>query len=1378
MNSLRWYALSFLIVASVVAARADEGLSDTQVEFFESKIRPVLVEHCYECHNSDSAQEGEFALDWNEPLRTGGQTGKAIAESASNSLLLQVMRHEIEGLEMPEGGEKLSPAILADFEQWITMGAPDPRDAPPSKETLAKSTSWETIRNKRAKWWSFQPIREVPIPDLDQDWSNHPIDQFVYRKMHANGLSPSPQADRVTLIRRLHFALIGLPPTPAQIDAFVNDDSPDAYEKLVDRLLDSPHFGERWARHWMDWFRYAQSHGSEGDPPIVGADLYRDYLIRAINADVPSDQLIREHIAGDQLAQPRINPELGINESIIGTAHWRMVFHGFAPTDALDERVRFTDDAIDVVSKAVLGLTVSCARCHNHKFDAISQADYYALAGIVGSTRPARAAIDLPQRLNLHRDSLTKLKSSIRDAITADWSTAAEQVASQLQDTPANPTPSESPHDLVALWTSLQHEIDAGKSFQEAWQRRVQEHDALQERQRQYAEQTFSHHWNFADSQSTNNNPTNDWFAYGGGLADPASSDRQPNPTPPGEFSVSVDDPNAALRAIYPAGIFSGLLSDKLPGVLTSTDFRVGAGQRLWLQIAGDGQASNRYVVQNYPRNGTVYPVNNLAGPKAKLWHWQEFNLGYWQGDDAHIELATARDAPLLVKNSDRSWFGIRQAIVTAAEQKPPVDFHESLSPIFRAAESKNIQSMQNLATLYQDVIVQAIKAWQSESIDDPQALLLDACLQHNLLPNTLAQLPKTKPLIERYRQLEAEIPVATRAPTVAEWKGQDQALYVRGDHKQPGVPVPRRFLEAFDASPYQTRLSGRSQFAEDLIADENPLTTRVLVNRLWHHLFGRGIVATTDNFGRLGDQPTHPELLDYLATQFRQNGWSLKTMIRQMVTSMTWRQQSQPTETAQQLDPKNRLLSYRTTTRLDAEAIRDSLLFVSGRLQTTPPKGSVAGNSDRRSVYVRVIRNNMDPFLASFDAPVPFSCKGRRDVTNVPAQALMMLNSPFVVGIAKSSARSLLADPSLTDTPAKIRASWKQHFGREPTPAQVAAAEQFLHQSEVNYNDLGQKISRLEQQMAEATREIDAILLPARQHLIATKSEIHDADLQQPSTTGPDSSSGPRPLKEWDFQRLSESGSTAKDLKLHGSAAIQDGALIVDGNGWAASDPLPVTQSTKSLEVVVQLDDLQQTGGGAISVQTTDGVLFDAIVFAEREPQRWMSGSDHSKRTQSFQGTAEDVANTEPVHLVITYGKDGKITCYRNGQAYGKAYQTTVQSFPADRSHVIFGMRHGTDLSKGRMLKGRLFSARLYDQELSSEQVKSLAQNATHIVSRQAIVDSLSPATRDRLLTLEAQQAELQRQRDTSPAFPEPQQHWIDFTHSLINMKEFLYVR
>jgi hypothetical protein len=1373
MNSNRWYALSFLIAASIASASADDAPSDAQVEFFESKIRPVLVDHCYECHNSGSAQEGEFALDWRAPLRTGGQSGAAISEQPNDSLLLQVMRHEIEGLEMPEGGEKLSPAILADFEQWISMGAPDPRDAPPSPETLAKSTSWEAVRNKRAEWWSFQPIREVQPPDVNQDWSDQPIDRFVYRKIHAAGLNPAPQADRVTLIRRLHFALIGLPPTPSQIDAFLNDASSDAYETLVDRLLESPHFGERWARHWMDWFRYAQSHGSEGDPEIAGAHLYRDYLIRALNADVPYDQLIREHIAGDQLSQPRINPELGINESMIGTAHWRMVFHGFAPTDALDERVRFTDDAIDVVSKAVFGLTVSCARCHNHKFDAISQADYYALAGIVGSTRPARAAIDLPQRLNIHRDTLAKLKPSIRDAIIADWRPATEQVVSRLQDTITNPTPSETPRAFVELWTSLQREIKAGSSFEDAWQRRAQQHDALLEQQRQFAEQSFAHHWNLAFEQ-----PANEWFAYGAGLVDQASADHQPTPTPAGEFSVSVSDPNAALRAIYPAGLFSHLLSDKLPGVLTSTDFRVGEGQRLWLQIAGDGLASNRYVVQNYPRNGTVYPVNQLSGPRAKQWHWQKFDLGYWQGDATHIELTTARDAPLLVKNSDRSWFGIRQAIVTGAGQTPPVDFHESQTLIFQAAKSRNIQSMEDLATLYQDVIVQAIDAWHNDTIDDSQALLLDACLQHNLLPNTLGQLPKARPLIERYRQLEAEIPVAVRIPTVAEWKGQDQALYLRGDHKQPVVSIPRRFLEAFDDTPYPTQLSGRSQFAEDLLSEDNPLTTRVLVNRLWHHLFGRGIVATTDNFGRLGDQPTHPELLDYLANQFRQEGWSLKRTIRQIVTSKTWRQQSQPTESAQQIDPKNRLLSYRNTTRLDAEAIRDALLFVSGRLQTTPPPGSVAGNSDHRSVYVRVIRNNMDPFLASFDAPVPFSCKGRRDVTNVPAQALMMLNSPFVISTAKSSANNILSDPSLTETPSRIRTSWRRHFGREPTPSQLAAASEFLHQSELGNEALRKKIQRLDREIAEATNEIDAIIRPARQQLIATKRNRRDTDSAQSSATNAVEPAAPRPMREWNFHELADSSSAAEGLTLQGSAALREGALILDGNGWAVADPLPVPLSSKSLEVVVQLDDLKQTGGAAISVQTTDGVLFDAIVFSEREPQKWMNGSNNSKRTQSFHGTAEDKADTEPVHLVLTYSNEGRITCYRNGQVYGTAYQTKLQTFPADRSHVIFGMRHGTTFNQSRMLKGRLFTAKLYDHELSSAQVEHLANHATHVVSRQAVIDSLSPATRDRLLTLEEQRAKLQRQRDECPPFPEPQQHWIDFTHALINMKEFLYVR
>ena len=340
--------------ASLAAALAADPPRE-EIEFFERRIRPVLVESCYECHNSGGRAEGSLELDHRSGLLRGGDRGPAVVVgNAGESLLIQAIRQTSDDLRMPQAGPKLKPAVVADFARWINHGAVDPRDKPPTKDELAQQTSWEATRERRRQWWSFQPLQKVAPPPSTGRWA-HPVDRFLAAKWDAARLNPVPPADRGTLLRRLSFVLTGLPPTPEQIEAFVRDSSPDAYERLVDRLLGSPAFGERWARHWMDWFRYAETHGSEGDPPIPDAWRYRDYLIRALNADVPYDQLVREHVAGDLLPQPRINRELGTNESALGIGHYRMVQHGYLPTDALDELVRVTDNQIDTLSKAFLG---------------------------------------------------------------------------------------------------------------------------------------------------------------------------------------------------------------------------------------------------------------------------------------------------------------------------------------------------------------------------------------------------------------------------------------------------------------------------------------------------------------------------------------------------------------------------------------------------------------------------------------------------------------------------------------------------------------------------------------------------------------------------------------------------------------------------------------------------------------------------------------------------------------------------------------------------------------------------------------------------------------------------------------------------------------
>ncbi|MGK0482468.1 MAG: hypothetical protein ACJAQ3_002448, partial [Planctomycetota bacterium] len=472
--------LGALALALVTAAGAsalpvtglvqDPGAATKRVEFFETHIRPVLVEHCYGCHNSSDRASGGVVLDLRAGMRDESLFGTIVVPGdPGESVLLQVIGHELEGLEMPEGGPRLSDDVLADFETWIRDGAHDPRDEPPSTEELEAATSWEATLERRKGWWSLQPIGD-PAPPATRGasaWSEHPVDRFIERDLEANGLARAPAADRRTLIRRLAYAVTGLPPSPTEIGTFLEDGAPGALERAADRYLASPHYGERWARHWMDVVRYADSHGSENDPSIPHAYRYRDYLIRAFNDDVPYDQLVREHVAGDLLAAPRVNDELGIDESAIGTAHFRFVFHGFAPTDALDEKVRFVDDQINVLGKAFLAQTVSCARCHDHKFDAISQADYYALFGVLASCRPAMQDVNTPERQALHREGLVELKVELRDALADAWSEGAAVRDAALAgpagdaDRPAHPR-------------YLLHEVDRrmaeGVAFDVAWE--------------------------------------------------------------------------------------------------------------------------------------------------------------------------------------------------------------------------------------------------------------------------------------------------------------------------------------------------------------------------------------------------------------------------------------------------------------------------------------------------------------------------------------------------------------------------------------------------------------------------------------------------------------------------------------------------------------------------------------------------------------------------------------------------------------------------------------------------------------------------------------------------------------------------------------------
>jgi len=1304
------------------------ALTPDQVTFFESRIRPILAQDCYECHNSHGKAKGGLILDHREALLQGGDSGPAIVPGdADASLLIQAIRHDDPDLQMPKAGVLLDAPLIADFVTWVNQGAPDPRDAPPAESELAADTSWPSILARRKAWWSFQPIATPEVPPGDP--ARSPIDRFVDAKLAEQGLPPNPAADRLTLVRRLYFALTGLPPMPEEIDAFLTSGQPVA--ALVDELLARPAFGEKWARHWLDWIRYAESHGSEGDPKLVNAHYFRDYLIRALNTDVPYDQLVREQIAGDLLEKPRINRDLGLNESLIGTAHWRMVFHGFSPTDALDEKVRFTDDQINVFSQAYLGLTVSCARCHNHKFDAISQADYYALFGIFGSTRPGRAAADLPEVLHARDGELAVRKSEIRQALSRDWLAALPGLKRRLlADSGKDGNPG-----LLAEWRAVRGEGDLAA----AWERRRAQWKSEQD------PGTAVRRWELGQPAVAEQ-----WFAYGSGW--------KGEPARPGEFAIAPEG-EFAVTGIYPASVLSHAVTSKQGARFESPDVHLDEETDLWVLVRGDGGATARYVVHDYPRSGTIYPVTEL---KAGPWRWQKYELAYWKNDDVHLELTTAMDAPLLAKENSRSWFAVREARLVIKGQAAPVVRREFAGPLFDAVHEP--ATPETLADGFVSTVQGAINAWAAGSLSDAQALLLDDCVSDNLLPNKLDRLPSARPVILAYREIEAQVPVARRVPGLAEWRGRDQPLFVRGDHKKPSEIIPRRFLDAIDPSPYQTAESGRRQLAEDLLREDNPFTRRVIVNRIWHHLFDRGLVASPDNFGRLGEPPSHPELLDYLATHFvAEQGWSLKSLIRSIVRTEAWQRSTEPSALAREKDPQNLWLSHRNVHRLEAEAIRDSLLAVSGRLSSDRFVSPSGGSSSNRSIYVEVIRNRLDPFLATFDAPIPFGAKGRRDITNVPAQSLALMNDPFVLEAARRLAVRCGVEASETD---RIRSMWRLALGRLPADPEIDEALKFLTQARIREQELAARRARIDGQIAGLEVADEGRLAPVRARLVEALRK-GQAEPSRPNL---------HPVAEWTFDGDLRDSIGGLHGKAEGTARIVDGALVLDGEGFVATAPLDRSLASKTLEVIVRMTNFDQRSGGVMTVQDTSGGVFDSLVFAERRPGEWMAGSNSFARSDDFNGAPE--AESGSVHLALVYAGDGTITAYRNGQSYGKGYRkANPVAFAAGQTQIVFGLRHGNRVHPGRMWQGQVLEARLYDRALTPEEVRETASGVPQ-VTRERILAALDPAAREACESARAEMERLRIERSSLGDTAGETQAWTDLAQSILNLKEFIHLR
>ncbi len=871
MTSRPALGIACLALLLTAHARAADP-SPEGIEFFEKKVRPLLVERCQECHGP-TKQRGGLRLDSRAAVLKGGDNGPALVPGdPGGSRMIRAVGYADVGLKMPPK-TRLSDEQVADLTAWVKMGAPWPDTGPRVTTTGGAFPMAERLRH-----WCWQPIRATAPPSVrDAGWVRNPIDAFLLARLEATGLSPAPPADRRTLLRRVTFDLTGLPPTPEEIEAFLADDSPDAYEKVVDRLLASPAYGERWARHWMDLVRYAETLGHEFDFEIADAYQYRDYLVRAFNADLPYDQLVREHVAGDLLERPRRNADEGFDESILGTGFWFFGEAKHSPVDVRGDQADRVDNQIDVFAKTFLGLTLSCARCHDHKFDALTTKDYYALAGYLQSSRYQRAYIDDPEpRRNAARQIRQWQDEARKLAVTAVAKRAAERTA------------------------DLAEHLLRGGSRQE-----------LRERLKKVAvhppEDAPDGFVKFEDFSAPD---YRGWYPAGEAFGDgPARA-------------TTLLQPNAATpikEVLGPGVAHSGLTGGKFQGVLRSKTFTIEKNKILY-RVAGFGGQVNLIIdgfqlIRDPIYGGLTFTVNH-----GDAFQWRVQDVSMWKGHRAYVEVID--DGPSYVA-VDAILFG---------DGGPPADVPNAL--LMKPLDDPSLATDEALRKHFEGLFAEVIGQWRDGKLAEAKDAADRVALLNWLLPlvqggEPTADLNAVTELTGRCQKLEAEVKLSRRAPAMADGSAVDERVHIRGSHKNLGDVVVRRLPEAVGGEPENCDGSGRLSLARRLTDPTNPLVARVMVNRVWMHHFGEGIVRSVDNFGALGQPPTHPELLDWLAAEFVRGDWSLKRLHRLMVTSSAYRMASRGDLATDEKDPKNELLHRMLIRRLEAEAVRDAMLAV-----------------------------------------------------------------------------------------------------------------------------------------------------------------------------------------------------------------------------------------------------------------------------------------------------------------------------------------------------------------------------------------------------------------------------------------------------------------
>ncbi|MFO0947664.1 MAG: DUF1553 domain-containing protein [Planctomycetota bacterium] len=1034
-----------------------QGNSKVGITFFESKIRPVLAKHCNECHSADAKHlRGGLLLDSREAMLAGGDSGPAIVPgNADESLLIQALKHE--GFEMPPTG-KLPAGVIKDFETWIAMGAPDPRTS--NKPTPAKRTiDLEAGR----QFWSFRPpVKHEPPKTKDNDWPRGWIDRFLLARLEREGLAPAKDADRRTLLRRVTFDLTGLPPTIEEMESFLQDDSPDAFERIVDRLLASPRLGERWGRHWLDVARYADSTGGGRSMIFETSWHYRDYVIDAFNQDKPFDRFILEQLAGDLL--PYEDYRQG-RRQLVATAFLALGPTNYEEQDKTQLEMDVIDEQIDTTGRAFLGMTLGCARCHDHKFDPIPTTDYYALAGIFRSTH------------TLNHDNVStwvKRKLPMDEASSrafAEYESKVARLDGALKETEQKRKRLQS---LVAAVT-------------------IDDDDA-----------SFSGNW----VASTSVKPyvgRNYRYASGDAAAVYKLDDR----IEPGRYSVRVaytPHANRSKRTLVTVAHAGGETSVRIDQTQTPTfeglyvdvgafQFAKGKGNKVTIGTNGADHIVVTDAVQLVPLDKkkpgmgerVVADITQLAGivvddSAAELtgeWIQSTFHASYVRGGYVHDDnmdkgkksIRYRVDVPKSGEYEVRfsythgasratrvpiniAFDGGDETVYINEREKPAVDGLFTRLGTYRFANDQTaIVTVSNEGTSDGHVVADAIQfvpasEVAAEAATTPESEASTDTASGDLLARQRSDLDRDfKRLKEELATLKKTAPPApTEVIGVEEGKEiADCELCIRGEIKNRGPKVPRGFVSVATQGPMPTlaaNASGRLELAHWIASPQNPLTARVFVNRVWSHLFGAGLVRTVDQFGATGEAPSHPELLDTLAVRFVEEGWSLKKLIREIVLTHAYQMSSERSKESRSKDPANRWLAGQNRRRLDAEALYDSMLALSGSLDLTMGGPTIREGTKseygysfdvgRRAVYLPVFRNRLHDLMAVFDFPDPNLSLGQRNTSTISTQALYLMNSPFVMDQAKVAAAGLLKDSTLGNHD-RITMLFQRALGRPP---------------------------------------------------------------------------------------------------------------------------------------------------------------------------------------------------------------------------------------------------------------------------------------------------------------------------------------------------------